>query len=101
MIYDKHRGFTKSLFIKSNKIKLEDLQKVSNNDLEKAAFNKYPILKKIKSFMQNLENIYFVGMTGSGSTIIGYFLKKNAALKAKKILKKKYKKYWCIYSKTI
>ena len=101
MIYDKHRGFTKSLFIKSNKIKLEDLQKVSNNDLEITAFNKYPILKRIKSFMQNLENIYFVGMTGSGSTIIGYFLKKNAALKAKKILKKKYKKYWCIYSKTI
>ena len=101
MIYDKHRGFTKGLFIKSNKIKIEDLQKVSNNDLEKTAFNKYPILKKIKSFMQNLENIYFVGMTGSGSTIVGYFLTKNAALKAKKILKKKYKKYWCIYSKTI
>ena len=101
MIYAKHRGFSKSLFNKSNKINRQDLLKVSNNDLERGAFNKYPILRKIKSYLQNLDNIYFANMTGSGSTIIGYFLTKNAAIKAQKKLKNKYKNYWCIYSKTI
>ena len=101
MIYAKHKGFSKSLFNKSNKIDRQDLLKVSNNDLEGAAFNKYPVLRKIKSYLQNLDNIYFANMTGSGSTIIGYFLTKNAAIKAQKKLKNKYKNYWCIYSKTI
>ena len=101
LIYAKHRGFSKSLFNKSNKIDRQDLLKVSSNDLERAAFNKYPILRKIKSYLQNLDNIYFANMTGSGSTIIGYFLTKNAAIKAQKKLKNKYKNYWCIYSKTI
>ncbi len=101
MIYAKHKGFSNSLFNKSNKINRQDLLKVSNNDLERAAFNKYPILRKIKSYLQNLDNIYFANMTGSGSTIIGYFLTKNAAIKAQKKLKNKYKNYWCIYSKTI
>lgn len=101
MIYAKHKGFSKSLFNRSNKINRQDLLKVSNNDLERAAFNKYPILRKIKSYLQNLDNIYFANMTGSGSTIIGYFLTKNAAIKAQKKLKNKYKNYWCIYSKTI
>ena len=101
MIYAKHRGFSKSLFNKSNKIERQDLLKVSNNDLERAAFSRYPILGKIKSYLQNLDNIYFANMTGSGSTIIGYFLTKNAAIKAQKKLKNKYKNYWCIYSKTI
>ena len=101
MIYAKHRGFSKSLFHKSNNINIQDLLKVSNNDLERAAFNKYPILRRIKSYLQNLDNIYFANMTGSGSTIIGYFLTKNAAIKAQKKLKNKYKNYWCIYSKTI
>ena len=101
MIYAKHKGFSKSLFNKSNKIDRQDLLKVSNNDLERAAFKKYPILRRIKSYLQNLDNIYFANMTGSGSTIIGYFLTKNAAIKAQKKLKNKYKNYWCIYSKTI
>ncbi len=101
MIYAKHRGFSKSLLHKSNNINRQDLLKVSNNDLERAAFNKYPILRRIKSYLQNLDNIYFANMTGSGSTIIGYFLTKNAAIKAQKKLKNKYKNYWCIYSKTI
>ncbi len=101
MIYAKHRGFSKSLFNKSNNINIQDLLKVSNNDLERAAFNRYPILGKIKSYLQNLDNIYFANMTGSGSTIIGYFLTKNAAIKAQNKLQNKYKNYWCIYSKTI
>ena len=48
-----------------------------------------------------LEKILFVNMTGSGSTIVGYFNSKKAALDANKKLNKRYKNYWCILSKTI
>ena len=46
------------------------------NDLEEPAFKKYPILKKIKAFMEDLDKVLFVNMTGSGSTIVGYFITK-------------------------
>ena len=72
-----------------------------NNDLEKPAFKKYPNLKKLKIFMEKIENILFVRMTGSGSTIIGYFNSKKAAVNAAKLLMKNYKNYWCNLSKTI
>ena len=100
-IYSHHRGLTKGMFINKPIFKKDYLRNNLNNDLEITAFKKYPILQKIKNFMQKLDNIYFVNMTGTGSTIIGYFLTKNAALKAKKKLENKYKNYWCIYSKTI
>ena len=48
-----------------------------------------------------LTNILFARMTGSGSTIIGYFLRKKDAIYGTKYLKKKYNKCWCIISKTI
>ena len=72
-----------------------------NNDLEKPAFNKYKKLNSIKKFMEKIDNVLFVRMTGSGSTIISYFNSKKSALNARKILKKNYKNYWCNLSKTI
>ena len=51
--------------------------------------------------METLPNVVFARMTGSGSAILGYFFSKNEAINAAKILKKKYKNYWCITSKTI
>ena len=51
--------------------------------------------------MEGLPNIEFVRMTGSGSSIVAYFLSKNSAINAAKLFKKKYKNYWCITSKTI
>jgi 4-diphosphocytidyl-2-C-methyl-D-erythritol kinase len=51
--------------------------------------------------MENLPKVKIVRMTGSGSAIIAYFKTKNASLNAAKILKKNYKNYWCILSKTI
>ena len=51
--------------------------------------------------MEHLPNILFARMTGSGSSILGYFLTKNSAIYAAKLFKKKYKNYWCIASKTI
>ena len=72
-----------------------------NNGLEKPAFDKYKKLKNIKNFMEKVDKILFARMTGSGSTIIGYFNSKKTALNARKILKKKYKNYWFNLSKTI
>jgi len=83
-----------SIFYISNLINLK-------NDLENVAFRKYPILLNIKQNMLNLPKVKFVRMTGSGSSILGYFNSKKASLNGVKILKKKYKNYWCIVSKTI
>ena len=47
-----------------------------SNDLEKSAFSIYPKLNFLKNDLSNLPNILFARMTGSGSTIIGYFLRK-------------------------
>ena len=84
----------KSMFYLKNLINLQ-------NDLEKSAFNKYKKLSEIKRAMLNLPNVLFVRMTGSGSSIIGYFKSKKTTINAAKLLKKKYKNYWCIISKTI
>ena len=83
-----------SIFYISNLINLK-------NDLENVAFRKYPILLNIKQNMLNLPKVKFVRMSGSGSSILGYFNSKKASLNGVKILKKKYKNYWCILSKTI
>jgi len=101
-IYNKVKSFSKPVF-KINKITNINYKSLSNlkNDLEEPAFKKYPKLKEIKIFMEKLDNILFVNMTGSGSTIVGYFITKKTALNAIKILNKKYKNYWCILSKTI
>ena len=71
------------------------------NDLEQVVFKNYTKLKHIKSFIQTLPNIRLVRMTGSGSSMLGYFSSKNEAINAAKLFKKKYKNYWCITSKTI
>jgi len=101
-IYNNVKSFSKPIF-KINKRTSINYKFLSNlkNDLEEPAFKKYPALKKLKIFMEKLDKILFVNMTGSGSTIVGYFSSKKTALNAIKILNKKYKNYWCILSKTI
>ena len=84
----------KSTFYLNNLINLQ-------NDLEEPAFNKYKKLSEIKRTMLNLPKVLFVRMTGSGSSIIGYFKSKKTTINAAKLLKKKYRNYWCIISKTI
>tara|TARA_B100000029_G_C17499225_1_gene932069 strand:+ start:619 stop:1467 length:849 start_codon:yes stop_codon:yes gene_type:complete len=101
-IYKKVRKFSKSAFKKNKRIVLNNsIISEFKNDLEVPAFKMYPKLKKMKLFMSGLDKILFTRMTGSGSTIVGYFKSKKAAIYAQKILKKKYKNYWCILSKTI
>jgi 4-diphosphocytidyl-2-C-methyl-D-erythritol kinase len=102
IIYNKVKSFSKPVF-KINKRTNLNYKFLTNlrNDLEEPAFKQYPALKKLKLFMEKLDDILFVKMTGSGSTIAGYFVTKKTALNAIKILNKKYKNYWCILSKTI
>ena len=101
-IYKNVRNFSKSSlnnkFIENISLKKIKLLK---NDLEKVAKSKYPKIEKLLNFMKNLKDNEFVRMTGSGSAVIAYFKTKNASLNATKVIKKKYKNYWCIISKTI
>ena len=101
-IYKNIKTFSKPA-LNGNNMKKFGIKNLINlkNDLEEVAFKNYPILISIKRNMANLPKVIFVRMTGSGSSIIGYFDSKKASLIAAKILKKKYKNYWCILSKTI
>ena len=101
-IYKNIKSFSKPSLNK-NKNKLFSVSNIISlkNDLEKVAFKKYPFLENIKQNMLNLPKVKFVRMTGSGSSLLAYFNSKKASLNAAKLLKKKYKNYWCILSKTI
>ena len=101
-IYKNIRSFSKPALNK-NKNKLFSIDHIIGlkNDLEKVVFKKYPILLNIKQKMLNLPKVKFVRMTGSGSSLVAYFNSKNASLNGAKLLKRKYKNYWCILSKTI
>ena len=101
-IYKKVRIFSKPN-LNNTSIKNINLNKIKilKNDLENVAKNEYPKLENLINFMKNLKHNEFVRMTGSGSAAIAYFKTKNASLNATKVIKKKYKNYWCIISKTI
>ena len=101
-IYLKVRKFNKTKFNYPNKMmfKLDYLKKL-NNSLEPIVLLKYPKLRTIKLFLENLSHSVFVRMTGSGSALVAYFQSKKRCEKAKKEFNKKYKNYWCIASKTI
>ena len=101
-IYENLKVYSKKKLVKTenNYLSLKNIIMLQN-DLEKVVFKYYPKLFHVKSFMESLPNIEFVRMTGSGSSILGYFLSKNSAINASKLFKKKYKNYWCIISKTI
>ncbi len=101
-IYQKVKKFSKSEFdlISKNMVSLSFL-KNKKNDLEIIALKQYPKLKNLKKFLENLSNIEFVRMTGSGSAIIAYFNSAKKCKEAEKQVKKKYRNYWCKTSKTI
>ena len=101
-IYSGVKRFSKPQFNnpKKNMMNFESLLKYEN-DLEKVAFSKYPKLKILKSFLENLNQPLFVRMTGSGSVIVAYYQKKQDCELAKVRFKRKFKNYWCNISKTI
>jgi len=102
IIYSGVKNFTKPKFNNPKKImfKPKFLLK-QDNALEKIAFLKYPKLKRIKSYLENLKNPIFVRMTGSGSVIIAYYQLKRDCELAKVQFRRKFKNYWCNTSKTI
>ena len=101
-IYSKVKKFSKARLIKPNKNMFNNkfLKKIGNS-LEPIAFSKYNKLKMIKLFLEKSTMPIFVRMSGSGSVIVAYFKTKGRCDKAKKQFNKKYKKYWCMSSKTI
>ncbi len=101
-IYSKVRKYDRIKFKIPNKRMFNfNYLKNMNNALENIVLRKYPILKKVKSRLNSLENPMFVRMTGSGSAFVSYYSSKKQCDKAKRQFGKYYKKYWCISSKTI
>jgi 4-diphosphocytidyl-2-C-methyl-D-erythritol kinase len=101
-IYSQVNSFSKPKFTPP-KQKLFEVKYLKNldNDLEKVALNKYPELKRIKSYLGGLPNALFARMSGSGSSIVAYFHSKKACKKAHSQYKRKFNSHWCIESKTI
>lgn len=101
-IFSKLKELSRSEFhLVSDKMFSTKFLKKRKNDLEKIVFNEYPRLKNLKNFLENLSNIEFVRMTGSGSAIIAYFSSFKKCKEAEKKVKKKFRNYWCKTSKTI
>ena len=100
-IYRRVKKFSKKRIKISSKTFNVDSLKTEKNDLEVPAFSLYPNLRKLKIFLSNTDQVKFVRMTGSGSTIVAYFSNKKSAINALKLAKKNFKNYWSILSKTI
>ena len=102
VIFNRVRHYSKPQLskIKSKNIDFNFMSKLKN-DLEIISTKKYPRLQKLRDYFLNIDKNSYVRMSGSGSTIVGYFKSKKAALNAKKLLRKNYKNYWCNLSKTI
>ncbi len=101
-IYSKVKKFSKPEFnLISKDIFTTRFLKNKRNDLETIALKEYPKLKNLKNFLENLSNIEFVRMTGSGSAIITYFSSAKLCKEAEKKVKKQFRNYWCKTSKTI
>lgn len=101
-IYSKVKKFSKPEFnsISKNLFDVKFLKK-KKNDLESIALNQYPKLKNLKNFLDNLSNVEFARMTGSGSAIIAYFDSAKKCKEAEKKVKKQFRNYWCKTAKTI
>ena len=104
-IYNKNRiyGSAKyqSYFNKKKSRKLIDYLKNEKNDLEKIVIKIYPKIGKIINYIKIQKGCLFSRITGSGSACFGIFSNMKNAIYAKKLIKVKYPKYWCIVSKSI
>ncbi len=101
-IYSKVKKFSKPKFNSiSKKMFGFKFLKNTKNDLESIVLKQYPKLINLKNFLNNLTEMEFVRMTGSGSAIIAYFNSAKKCKEAEKKVKKQFKNYWCKTSKTI
>jgi len=104
-VYGKNKVFSSpkpysKLMPKKGK-KLIFFLKSEKNDLEKAAVNLNPKIKKLTDFIKNINGCNFSRISGSGSACIGIFSNMKAALYAKRLINSKFPKYWCRVSKSI
>ena len=104
-IYKKNRKISllkpQSFFYLKNNKKLINFLKNEHNDLEKVVTKVYPKINEIINYIKSQKGCYFSRITGSGSACIGIFSNMKNATYAKKLVKLKYPKYWCVVSKTI
>ena len=72
------------------------------NDFEKIIFKEKESFSEIYEFLNNLDNVIFTRMTGSGSCFYAVFEKKEHAILASKLFKLNYKDLWnCIAENNI
>ena len=102
---DPNKKFSKSYVITPKdsqyKKKIIDILKSEHNDLQETVEQRHPIIRKIIKKISMQKGCYFSRLTGSGSACIGLFFNMKTASFAKKIIKRKFPKYWCQTSKTI
>lgn len=72
--------------IKNNEIKFEELIKYATNDFEAIVFKEFPYIKEIKDRMMQFGSV-FSQMTGTGSTIFGFFDEEEQAHQAELFFK--------------
>ena len=104
-IYQKNKKISpikiKAYFNLRKKMQLIEYLKNTNNDLENVVIKIYPKIKEVIDYIKSQKGCYFSRITGSGSACIGIFSNMRNAIYAKKLIKLKYPKYWCVVSKTI
>ena len=99
-IYNEVKNFSLPLIKNKKKVNIYNFKNFKN-DLETSVFRVYPNLLKLKKNISNFPNISLVRMTGSGSALIAYYNKRKDAQHGLNLIKKNYKKCWCILSKAI
>ena len=104
-IYSKVNNFNPPSKVEYSKIKdkdklLEFLSKDINN-LQGIVEKKSYKIKKIVSYIKSLKGCNISRMTGSGSVCFGIFKNRLLAIKGLKKIKRKFPKYWSIFTKTI
>jgi 4-diphosphocytidyl-2-C-methyl-D-erythritol kinase len=105
IIYSLYRKNKKEQFFQyqniTSKEKFLNLLKKDKNDLQKIVEKKYQKIKNILNFINMQHGCEISRITGSGSVCFGLFKSKKTAFDALCRIKRKFPKYWSIYTKTI
>lgn len=72
--------------IQNNEIKFDDLIRYATNDFEPIVFREFPQIEEIKTRMINFDSKLSL-MTGTGSTVFGFFDDEEAAYQAEQFFK--------------
>jgi len=103
-IYEKNKKISKLervFFYNKDKKRLIEYLKNQRNDLEDNVIKTYPKVGKVVKYIKSQNGCCFSRITGSGSACIGIFSNMKKAIRAQRLVKLKYPKYWIKVSKTI